>query len=114
MSTTSDRRAPHAARIPFDAMVEVGGALGPSFEARAVNLSPAYVTTALKKSTGRSAVQWIITSRMAEARRLLLHSDEHVDIIAERVGYADSTHFIRMFRREHGVTPAAWRAKQLR
>lgn len=39
MSTTHDRRAPGAARMPFDAMVEVGGALGPSFEARALNLS---------------------------------------------------------------------------
>jgi hypothetical protein len=39
MSNASDRRAPGASRIPFDAMVEVGGALGPSFEARAVNLS---------------------------------------------------------------------------
>lgn len=39
MSTAHDRRAPGTARIPFDAMVEVGGALGPSFEARAVNLS---------------------------------------------------------------------------
>jgi hypothetical protein len=39
MSTASDRRAPHASRIPFDGMVEVGGALGPSFEAQAVNLS---------------------------------------------------------------------------
>jgi AraC-like DNA-binding protein len=47
---------------------------------------------------------------MAEARRLLLHSDEMVDVIAERVGYADATHFIRMFRRAHGATPAAWRA----
>ena len=39
MSTASDRRASDAARIPFDGMVEVGGALGPSFEAQAVNLS---------------------------------------------------------------------------
>ncbi len=39
MSTADDRRAPNAARIPFEAMVEVGGALGPSFEAQAVNLS---------------------------------------------------------------------------
>jgi len=39
MSTASDRRAPHASRIPFEGMVEVGGALGPSFEAQAVNLS---------------------------------------------------------------------------
>ncbi len=49
-----------------------------------------------------------------EARRRLLHSDERVDVIAERVGYADPTHFIRMFRREHGATPAAWRAAQAR
>jgi AraC-like DNA-binding protein len=37
-----------------------------------------------------------------------------VDVIAERVGYADPTHFIRMFRRQHGATPAAWRASQRR
>ena len=39
MSDASDRRAPHASRIPFEGMVEVGGTLGPSFEAQAVNLS---------------------------------------------------------------------------
>ncbi|MBX3220625.1 MAG: helix-turn-helix transcriptional regulator [Labilithrix sp.] len=89
--------------------------LGPltlSDVAAAVGRSPAYVTTALTQATGRSAVQWIVSGRMAEARRLLLHSDEMVDVVAERVGYADATHFIRMFRREHGATPAAWRAAQ--
>jgi len=74
--------------------------------AAAVRRSPTYVTTALTKATGRSAVQWIVSGRMAEARRLLLHSDARIEIVAERVGYADATHFIRMFRREHGVTPA--------
>jgi hypothetical protein len=39
MSNAHDRRAAGVARIPFDAMVEVGGALGPSFEAQAINLS---------------------------------------------------------------------------
>ncbi len=77
--------------------------------AAAVGRTPAYVTTALTRATGRSAVSWIVSGRMAEARRLLLHSDEQVGVVAERVGYADPTHFIRMFRREHGVTPAAWR-----
>jgi AraC family transcriptional regulator, transcriptional activator of pobA len=51
---------------------------------------------------------------MAEARRLLAASDERVENIAERVGYADATHFIRLFRRRHGSTPTAWRAAQLR
>jgi PilZ domain len=36
---TEDRRAPGASRMPFDALVEVGGALGPSCEAQAVNVS---------------------------------------------------------------------------
>lgn len=80
--------------------------------AKAVGRSPAYVTTALTRATGRSAVEWIIAGRMAEARRLLLHSDERIDVIAERVGYADPTHFIRMFQRTNGATPAAWRAAQ--
>ncbi|XXF77750.1 AraC family transcriptional regulator [Myxococcaceae bacterium GXIMD 01537] len=82
--------------------------------AAAVGRSPTYVTSALTQATGRSAVQWIVSGRMAEARRRLLHSDEMVDVVAERVGYADATHFIRMFRREHGATPAAWRAARTR
>jgi AraC family transcriptional regulator, transcriptional activator of pobA len=88
------------------------GPLGLAEVARAVDRSPAYVTTALTRATGRSAVQWIVAARMAEARRLLLHSDASIEAITGRIGYADPTHFIRMFRREHGVTPAAWRAAQ--
>ncbi|MEZ4450845.1 MAG: helix-turn-helix domain-containing protein [Nannocystaceae bacterium] len=82
--------------------------------AAAVGRTPSHVTTALTRATGRSALAWILAGRMAEARRLLLHSDEPVEAIAGRVGYGDTTHFIRMFRREHGATPAAWRARARR
>lgn len=88
--------------------------LGLEDVARAVGRRPSYVTAALTKATGRSAVQWIVSGRMAEARRLLFHSGERIDDIAARVGYADATHFIRMFRREHGMTPAAWREANVR
>jgi hypothetical protein len=37
--STEDRRAPGTTRIPFDGLVEVGGAMGPSFEAQAINIS---------------------------------------------------------------------------
>jgi len=77
--------------------------------ADAVGRSPAHVTTLLRRATGKSALAWITAGRMAEARSRLTHTDELVEIIAERVGYADATHFIRMFRRRHGSTPAAWR-----
>lgn len=80
--------------------------------ARAVRRSPAYLTTVVKQSTGRTVVAWIIEGRMAEARRRLTETDEYVDVIAERVGYADPSHFVRLFRRHHGKAPAAWRAQQ--
>ena len=89
------------------------GGIRPHDVAAAVKRSPAYLTTALRQATGHSAGEWIVAGRMAEARRLLLHSGERIDIIAGRVGYADPTHFIRMFRRAHGATPAAWRNAQL-
>lgn len=37
--STEERRAPGMTRIPFEGLVEVGGALGPSFEAQAINVS---------------------------------------------------------------------------
>ena len=49
--------------------------------AAAVHRSPAHVTTALRRATGKSAVAWIITGRLAEARRRLVSSDERVDVI---------------------------------
>ena len=82
--------------------------------ARAVGKSPSHVTTVLKRATGKSVVEWIIAGRLSAACNRLLHTDEMVEIIAERVGYADATHFIRLFRRMYGVTPAAWRDERRR
>nr|WP_308809833.1 AraC family transcriptional regulator [Archangium lansinium] len=79
--------------------------------AQAVGRSATHVASVVRKETGRTVGQWILEYRMAEARRRLRGTDERVDIIAERVGYADVTHFIRLFRRAHGLTPAAWRRK---
>jgi AraC-like DNA-binding protein len=79
--------------------------------AAALERSPTHVAGVVRRETGRTVGEWILEYRMAEARRRLRGTDERVDIIAERVGYADVTHFIRLFRRVHGVTPAAWRRR---
>ncbi len=89
-------------------------ALGPlslAGVARALGRSSPHVASVVRQETGRSVGEWILEYRMAEARRRLRGTDERVDVIAERVGYADVTHFIRLFRRLHGVTPAAWRRR---
>lgn len=82
--------------------------------AAALKRSPAHLAHIMKHETGRSVGAWVLERRMAEARRRLRSTDERVDAIATRVGYADVTHFIRQFRRAHGMTPAAWRRARTR
>lgn len=89
-------------------------ALGPlslADVARAVGRSGPHVASVVRQETGRTVGEWIREVRMAEARRRLRGTDEQVEAIAGRVGYADVTHFIRVFRRTHGMTPSAWRRK---
>jgi AraC family transcriptional activator of pobA len=77
--------------------------------AATVNLSPGHLTTVIRERTGRTVVGWIAERRMAEARRLLLETDESVENVGARVGYDDPTYFARRFRRAYGTTPAVWR-----
>ena len=77
--------------------------------ASSVSLSPAYLTTIVRRKTGRTVQEWIAERRMAQARRLLVESDLTVEEVARRVGYADPVYFARSFRRTHGTTPLRWR-----
>lgn len=77
--------------------------------AKAVDRAPAYLTDFVRRETGRTVLNWIIERRLAEARRLLLMTNQSVEQIAEAVGYFDTGHFIRQFRRLHDMTPRAWR-----
>lgn len=77
--------------------------------AKAVQRSPAHLTTVVRESTGRSVVQWIHERRMAEARRLLLETELEVGEIGERVGFPEPSYFVRRFRATHRVTPLGFR-----
>lgn len=79
--------------------------------AAAVHRSPAHVAATVKRDTGHTVGAWIAAGRVAEAATRLLHTDESVAAIGESVGWADVTHFIRQFRKAHGVTPAAYRRR---
>ncbi len=77
--------------------------------AATVHRTPAHVAFVIKQSTGHSVGEWIRTGRVAEAARRLAHTEDSLDKITHHVGWQDKTHFIRQFRKSHGVTPAVWR-----
>lgn len=81
--------------------------------AAAVGLTPGYLTTLVRRRTGRTVLDWILERRMAAARELLLRTDLSAEAVAGRVGFADPTYFNRRFRGYHGVAPGRWRTAAL-
>jgi len=78
--------------------------------ARHVHRSRTHTASLVKAETGLTVVEWITHTRLATARQLLLHTDDTVEAIADRVGFASVSHFHRTFRREMKATPGAWRS----
>jgi len=81
--------------------------------AREVGLSPAHFARAFKETMGRAPHQYLLTLRLARARRLLETTQATLSDIAQRTGFADQAHFTRLFKRVFGTTPGAL-ARRLR
>lgn len=80
--------------------------------AKAVGYSSAYLTTIVRKLTGKTVNNWIIERRMVEASTLLLKTNDSVDEIAFKVGYQNTNHFYSQFRDYYQNTPRGWRESQ--
>ena len=49
--------------------------------------------------------------RIQEASRLLAESDMEISLISQRVGYRDPLYFSRLFKKETGMSPTAYRVR---
>ena len=74
-----------------------------------LNLSHTYLSTLFKEETGITVSQYLTKIRMKEARRLLLTSQDQVSQIAVQVGYQDEKYFMRVFKKENGLTVSEFR-----
>ena len=82
---------------------------GIEFYADALNVSPTYLSRAVRQVSGRTVVEYINRLLLMEAIWLLESTALSIDEIAERINYADSTTFGRFFFRMKGVTPREYR-----
>ena len=77
--------------------------------ARHVSLSDDYLTYCFRKEMGMTPIAYLNRYRIARSKQLLKDSNRSVTDIALAVGFSDSGYFSRVFRREVGLSPDAYR-----
>jgi transcriptional regulator GlxA family with amidase domain len=74
-------------------------------------LSARTFTRRFRAATGIDPIDYVQSLRIEEARQLLDAGSLRIEEIGHAVGYEDSSSFRRLFKRELGITPAAYRRK---
>ena len=69
------------------------------------------LTRAALEATGQSAKSVITARIVLEAKRLLVHTDRPIYLIAEGLGFEEATNFAKFFKREAGMTPLQFRQR---
>lgn len=77
-----------------------------------VHKTPAYISRVFKNELGCNFSDYLTERRMRRAAECLRDPDAKVYAIAESCGYADTSNFIRVFKRFYGVSPAEYRTLQ--
>jgi AraC family transcriptional regulator len=73
--------------------------------AREVDLHPVYVAGAFHKLEGCTVGEYVRRRRIEFAKEEIRRGDRRLCEIAELAGFADQSHFTRVFRRAEGTTP---------
>ncbi len=72
-------------------------------------VSPRTFARRFREETGTTPLQWLLSRRVLEARRLLEESDLPVEAIAWRCGFGTAASLRDHFRRATATTPTAYR-----
>ena len=81
------------------------------FYADRLCVTAGYVSTMVKRHSGMTALQWIDRALVREAKVLLHHTKMPVAEVAETLGFATPSFFIRFFRQQTGTTPLQFRKR---
>ena len=74
-----------------------------------LNISSVYLSQLFKKELGTSPIKFIINYRIERAKELLKETDDTIYNIAVKVGFWESKHFSKTFKRVTGVTPMQYK-----
>ena len=87
----------------------LGGAVALTDLAKECRLSVSHFSRAFRHSVGVPPHRWLLNRRVELAKDLLRDRESSLSQIALRCGFADQSHFTRVFTRRAGASPGAWR-----
>ncbi len=74
-----------------------------------MNYHPHYINSLMKEYTGTTLHSYLTEYRMNEALKLLVNTDYSIEIISQKVGYKNPTHFCANFKKKFGISPSVYR-----
>ncbi|MDW7694531.1 helix-turn-helix domain-containing protein [Flammeovirgaceae bacterium SG7u.111] len=77
--------------------------------ADAMHVTPIYLSECVKKATGLTAKKVLSNYMTLRAKALLVQTTDSVAEIAYNMGFDEPTNFIKFFKNNEGITPAAYR-----
>ncbi|CAG0937109.1 partial two-component system, NarL family, sensor histidine kinase BarA, partial [Thermoflexales bacterium] len=80
--------------------------------ARHVGMSDDYLTHCFRQEVGMTPIAYLNRYRVDQAKQLLKNTSQSITDIALTVGFSDSGYFSRVFRREVGLSPEAFRRER--
>lgn len=70
-----------------------------------IGISPNYLSTLIKKKTGKTFIDYLTGQRMEAAERMLRETDGKIREISEKCGYKDQHYFSYCFKKYAGISP---------
>lgn len=77
--------------------------------ATALGMSPTHLNRLSRKVLGQSPKEYLLALIILEAKRLLAYTKNDVATVGYRVGFDDPSYFSRVFLRQTGQSPSAFR-----
>lgn len=82
------------------------------FYARQLCITPKYLTTLIKRISGKSVSEWIDNYVILEAKTLLKYSNMSVQEITYYLNFPNQSFFGSYFKRNAGMSPSQYKAKK--